>query len=185
MRLLFIFFTFFMFQFAYSQNADFIMLKKKGKTIGSYFTGSNIEFVSTTGAYVNAYIYGIRNDSLFLQEFLIQRIPTNLGVYIIDTVGSYHYKYHYNQVKSIGPKAQKGFNVTGSGASLLGGGILLTLANAVVWVADKEKFSKGLMLGSIGLAGAGYLMTKSGSKGISIGKKYKIVYMNMGTDKKM
>jgi hypothetical protein len=185
MRLLLLFFASLFFKFAYTQNADFIAIKKKGKTVASFFTGTNISFLANTGAYVDAYIYAIKNDSIFLQEFLIQRVPTNLGVYILDTVGSYHYKYHYNQIKSIGPKPQRGFNVTGSGASLLGGGILLTLANSVVWLADREKFSKGLMLGSIGLAGAGYLMTKSGSKGIVIGKKYKLIYMYMGVEKKM
>lgn len=185
MRLLLILSFIFVFTIGYAQHADFIVIKKRNKTIASYFTGTNISFNTNTGAYIDAYIYGIKNDSLFLQEFLVQQIPTNLGVYILDTVGSYHYKYHYNQIKSIGPKARRGFNVTGSGASLLGGGMLLTLANAVVLVADKEKFSPGLMFGSAGLAGVGYLMSKSGSKGIVIGKKYKVVYMNMSIDKKM
>ncbi|MBK7885042.1 MAG: hypothetical protein IPJ81_15610 [Chitinophagaceae bacterium] len=185
MRLFLLFFCFYFTNFAYAQNADFIVLKKNGKTVNSYFTGTNIAFSTHTGAYVDAYIYGIKNDSLFLQEFIIQQVPTHLGVFIIDTLGSYHYKYHYSQIKALGPKPQRGFNVNGSGASLLGGGILLTLANAVVWLVDRDKFSKGLMLGSVGLASAGYLMTKSGNKGITIGNKYKIIYMNMSLDKKM
>jgi hypothetical protein len=45
--------------------------------------------------------------ALFLQEYIIQYLPTTLGTYIIDTAGSYHYKFHYNQIKAIGKAVEK------------------------------------------------------------------------------
>lgn len=163
----------------FSQSSDFIILKKKNKTVRNIFAGSNIEFVSTNGAYRNAYINAIKNDSIFLQEFQVYRRPTTFGSYILDTVGSFRYVYHYNQIGSFGPRKQKGFNVSGSGAALMGGGALLTVASGVSYLADKEKFSPGLLAAAVGLGGLGYLMNSSSGKGMMIGKKYRLQYMKM------
>ena len=165
---------------AFSQSADFIQLKKNNKTITTFYSGMNIAFTAESGAYIDALINGIKNDTLYVQQFIIRYLPTTIGTYIVDTVGSYHYKYHYNQIVAIGQKEKTNFNVKGSGAALFGGGVLLTLASGVVYVADKEKFSAPLLLTSVGLGTLGYFMAK-GKKdsGMLIGKKYKLVYMNM------
>jgi multidrug transporter EmrE-like cation transporter len=124
----------------------------------------------------------IKNDTLFLRQFVVQQIPTTLGVYILDTVSSYHYQYHYKQIKAIGKTGRK-FDVSTSAAVLMGGGILLTAASAVVFLVDREKFSPQLMIGGIVLAGIGYLMARLGGKGMVIGKKYSLVYVEV-TNKK-
>src|SRR6476661_11135085 len=111
--------------FAKGQANDFILLKKKDRTIRSYYPGMNIEFITTGGAYRNALITAIRHDSIFLQEFLVRQVPTTLGFSIADTAGSFRFSYHYTQIGKIG-KDNKKFNVSGSGAALLGGGIVLT-----------------------------------------------------------
>lgn len=170
---------------AKAQQADFIMLKKNNKTISTFYSGMHISFTSQTGAYLDdAFINGIKDDTLYLQQFIIQYLPTNIGTFIIDTVGSYHYKYHYNQIAAMGHKEQTKFNVKGSGAALLGGGALIALASGVVYVADREKFSAPLLLTSVGLGTLGYFMAK-GKKGsgLVIGKKYKLQYMNMSNKK--
>lgn len=170
---------------AMAQQADFFMLKKKNKTIATYFSGMNIQITAETGAYIDALISGINNDTLYLQQFVVRYLPTNIGTYIIDTVGSYRYKYHYNQIAVIGTKEKTNFNVKGSGAALLGGGALIALGSGVVYVADRENFSLPLLLSAVGLGTLGYFMAK-GKKGsgLPIGKKYKIVYMNMSNGKK-
>jgi hypothetical protein len=163
----------------FAQPSDFLILKKNKKPIQYFYAGSQIQFVTTTGAYRDALINQIKNDTLYLQEFLVQRLPTTLGTYIIDTAGSFRYAYHYNQVGSFGKPPNKGFDVSGSGAALLGGGVLLTLASGVSYIADKEKFSPELLVASAGLATAGYFMSRIGRKGMVIGKKYQLQYMNM------
>ena len=167
----------------YSQSADFITLKKNGRTVKTFFAGTNIDLTTASGAYINAFVSGIKNDTLYLQEFIIQYLPTTFGTYIIDTIGSYHYKFHYNQIKAIGQWKKAKFNLKGSGASLLGGGVLLTLASGVVYLVDREKFSAPLLIASASLGTLGYLWAKGGGKGIVIGKKYKLVYINMGNAK--
>ncbi len=166
---------------SFSQSADFIQLKKNNKTITSYYSGMNIAFTSESGSFINAMINGIKNDTLYLQEFIMHYLPTNIGTYIVDTVGSYRYKYHYNQIIAIGRKEKTNFNVKGSGAALLGGGAVLTLASGIIYVADRKKFSAPLLLASIGLGTLGYFMAKGTKHGsaMPVGKKYKLVYMNM------
>lgn len=170
---------------SYCQQSDLIILKKKSKTINSYYPGTQIQFITNTGAYRDAVITDIHHDSLFLREYIIRTAVTQLGYYITDTLGSYRYAYHYKDIKNIGKKENKGFNMRGSGAALFGGGILLTLANGVVYLADRKRFSPAFMGASAGLAAIGYVLAKSGSKGMIIGKKhYKLEYINLSAEKK-
>ena len=171
---------------SFSQSADFIQLKKNNKTIASFYSGMNIAFTSESGSFIDAYINGIKDDTLYLQQFIVRYLPTNFGTYIVDTAGSYRYKYHYNQIIAIGRKEKTNFNVRGSGAALLGGGAVLTLASGIIYVADRKKFSAPLLLASVGLGTIGYFMSK-GSKHSGtyvIGKKYKLVYLNMSNKQK-
>lgn len=168
----------------HAQSADFIVLKKHNKAVRSFYAGSNIELTTTSGAYIPALINGIKNDTLYLQEFVINYLPTTFGTYIIDTAGSFHYKFHYNQIKAIGKVEKKGFNTKGSGAALLGGGLLLTVASGVVYLADRNKFSAPLLIASAALGTVGYFMSKGSSNALMIGKKYKLVYMDMSNTKR-
>ncbi len=167
-----------------AQSADFIILKKKNKTVKIFYKGSNIEFVTTGGAYRNALINDIKNDSIFLQEFLISRRPTTLGFFVIDTLGSFRFAYNYKQIQHFGQENKK-FNIGGSGAALLGGGIVLTLASGVVYLVDNKNFSPTLLAAGSGLAAVGYFMSKGSNKGITIGKKhYRLKYMSTNVFKK-
>lgn len=169
----------------FSQSADFIQLKKNDRTITAFYSGMNIAFTSESGSFINAMINGIKNDTLYLQEFIVRYLPTNIGTYIMDTVGSYRYKYHYNQIAAIGRKERTNFNVKGSGAALLGGGAVLTLASGIIYVADRKKFSAPLLLASVGLGTLGYFMAKGKKHGNAylIGRKYRLVYMNMSNNR--
>jgi hypothetical protein len=167
---------------SYAQTADFIILKKKGKTVETFYAGTHIAFTSNTGAYRDALINQIKNDTLYIQEFITRYALTTYGTYIIDTIGSYHYQYHYNQVAAMGRKENKGFDTKGSGAALLGGGIVLTVASGVVYLVDRKKFSAPLLIASAALGTLGYFMSRGRSSSIVIGKKYKMVYMSMSSN---
>jgi hypothetical protein len=168
----------------FSQSSDVLLLKKNQKTVKRYFSGTEIELTTNKGVYLNAEIIKIKSDTLFLRQFDIRQIPTQLGVYILDTVATYYYKYHYNEIKAIG-KSNKSFNLSGSAAALLGGGAILTVASGVVFLVDRQKFSPGLMIASASLATIGYVMAKTGGKGMIIGKKYSLVYLAISENKKL
>ena len=169
----------FLSNFLFAQASDFLILKRKNKTAATYYAGSNIQFTTSTGAFLNARINEIKNDTIYMQEFIIRQALTMFGTIVPDTVGSYHYKFHYNEIQSIGYSKKQHFDWKGSGAALLGGGTLLTLGSAVVLIADRQKFSAPLMIASAGLATLGYFMAKGKSSGKMIGKAYKLRYMSM------
>lgn len=183
MRLLFLFvLSFFFVSHSSAQSGDFIIVKKKNKTVATYFSGNHIEFTSTGGAYRNALINKFENDSIFLQEFVVHRLLTTYGGFILDTVGSFRYKYHYLQIHSFGPPQQKKFSISGSGASLIGGSILLVLGSGIVYVTNREKFSSGLLIAGAAAGVLGYTLSKAGAKPMVMGKKkYHIVYMGSTT----
>ena len=168
---------------SFAQSADFIILKKNNRTVQTFYSGSDIAFISIRGAFVNARINQVKNDTLFLQEFVVRKLPTTFGTYILDTAGSYHYQYHYKEIKTIGRAEKTNFDVRGSGAALLGGGVLLTLGSGIVFLADRKKFSAPLLIAAASLATAGYFMSRGKSSGMTIGNKYRLVYMDM-SDKK-
>ncbi len=165
-----------------AQPSDFILLKKKDRTISTFFSGGTIHFTSVNGTYIDANITSIKNDTLYLQEYIVRQMPTQLGVYILDT--SYYYaQFHYNQIKAIG-KTGRRFDWSGSGAALMGGGIVLTVASGVVFLIDNKKFSPELLGAAVALTGIGYLLTKQSGKGMEIGKKYLLLYVK-ASDKKV
>jgi hypothetical protein len=160
-----------------AQSTDFLLLQKHGRTIATYYAGNHISFTTITGANIDADITAIRNDTLYLQQFTIQPIPTTLGVYMLDTTGSYRFQYDYNQIKSISNTGNH-FDLSASGASLLGGGAILVIASGIVYLVDRNSFSPALMIAGAALAGVGYFLSKGTGKGIKIGNRYKLVYVD-------
>ena len=177
--ILFIFLIFFAYN-AKAQFSDFLLLKKNNKTIKSYYSGVNIELITKLGIYKNGTINKIQNDSIFLQEYLISNSMTSMGFYVIDTLGSFHYSYHYKDILSIIKKSKANFDWSASGATLLGGGILLTVASGIVYLADSDKFSPQLLIAGAGLGVIGFFMSKIKPKSIVIGKRnYRLEYIKM------
>jgi hypothetical protein len=162
----------------FAQPSDFILLKKKGKTIKTFFSGSHISFITTTGASFAVQIDNIRNDSIFVTEFIIVQVPTRLGVYVLDTVARHKYSFNYRDIGTI-YYDKKGFSFSGSGASLMGGGVLLLVASGVVYLADRSNFSLPLAGAALGLGLTGYLVTRLQTTNYKIGKKYQLSYMSV------
>jgi hypothetical protein len=168
---------------AFSQASDFILLQKHSQTIASFYKGNDISFTTISGAAINAQITAIRNDSIFLAEYIINQVPTTAGVNMLDTVGSYPYQFNYNEIKTIN-MGERHFDLSASGASLFGGGVLLLVGSGVVYLADKKDFSPVLMIAGAALATIGYFLSRKSSDGYTIGKKYKLAYINVTSEKK-
>lgn len=166
-----------------AQSSDLISLRKGKKVLQTFFKGQNIIFTTSDGASRDALITNIKNDSIFLQEFLIIRRPTTYGGYILDTAGSFRYAYDYKAMYMFPQKEKRGFNLGNSGASLLTGGIILSLASGVVYLTNKDNFSPGLLIASASAALVGFLLVKKTSLPIIIGKrKYNLQYISLQKD---
>jgi hypothetical protein len=163
----------------FAQPSDFITLKKKGKTIKTFFAGNSISFITTSKAnFFNVQINNIRNDSIFVTEFFITQVPTRLGVYVLDTVARYKYSFNYKEVGTV-YNDKKGFNFSGSGASLMGGGLLIMVISGVIYLVDRSKFSLPLVGAAAGLGLIGYFLTRLQTTNYKIGKKYQLNYISV------
>ncbi len=163
-----------------AQPNDVLSLYKKDRVIRTYFVGDNISFTSTSGAYRDAVITAIKNDSVYLQEFLVYKVPTTYGGFVLDTAGSFRYKYGYKEIYSFGPKAHRGFDLGGSAGALFGGGAVLSVASLVVLAVDKNKFSPVLLGTGLGGVALGYLLAKTANKAVIVGKNhYTLKYTNL------
>jgi hypothetical protein len=158
---------------------DFIIIKKNDRTMKTMFTGSPVSF-ATSLRYYSGRIDFIKNDSIYLSEYDVRQMPTNLGVYILDTVATYHSEIYYRDILKIGNE-RKGFDLAASGASLFGGGILLTTIGLGTWIftksGDRYHASPKLVIGSAVLGAAGYILLKTNSNNYTIGKKYQLKYI--------
>jgi len=165
----------------YSQTSDFIILKKDNRTLKSFFAGSFISFETERGIY-SGQITSIKNDSLFINQYDVRQIFTNLGVYVLDTVATYRLIFNYKEIIKVENKKRAGFNLAASGGSLLGGGILITAVGAGTWIFTKPgtqyHASPQLVIAGAVVAGIGYLLLKSKSNYL-MGKKYFLDYIKV------
>jgi hypothetical protein len=159
-----------------AQPSDFLLLKKHDKTIASFYRGTNISIITTSGVGLTAEIRSIKNDSIFLTQYIVRRTPTDIGEEIIDTTGSYPYQFSFNEIKSVVLPGRH-FNLFSSGASLFGGGVVLVVVSGVIYVADRDNFSPALMIAGGVLATAGYFLARKDNTTAMLGKKYKLVYV--------
>jgi hypothetical protein len=165
-----------------AQPSDLLILKKNDRTLQTFFPGNEISFNTTSGYYGGVIRY-INHDSLFLVYYDIRQIPTNLGVYVLDTVATYPFAVNYHQITGFGKMKKNKFDWSGSGAALFGGGVLLTTVGLGTWLFTKPKtryYASPYLVGSAAvLGGIGYLLIKTGNKGMMLGKKYTLEYVKV------
>jgi len=165
--------------FAAFAQSDILVLKKRNKLVQSFYPGSQI-YYSTALGFRDAYIKDIKKDSLFLVQYDVRTVMTNLGVYMLDTVAAYPYAISYKDITAIG-KHTGGF-IKNSGAALFGGGTLLTAAGLVSWVLAKPNtryYARPELVGGAAvLAGVGFLMMKADKRSMPVGKKYSLQYIS-------
>jgi hypothetical protein len=163
-----------------AQSSDLLILKKNDRTLQTFFPGNEIIF-NTLTRYYDAYIQSINHDSLFLIQYDVRQVPTNLGIYMLDTLGTYPFAVNYKEITGLVKYGNKKFDWSGSGGALLGGGTLITTVGLGTWLFSKPNTryyaSPYLVGGAALLAGIGYLLAKSNGKKMLLGKKYSLEYI--------
>ena len=172
-------------QTSIAQGSDFILLKKNDRTIKTIYSGINLSFGNASG-FFSGKITAIKRDSLFFVQYDIRQLPTNLGIFIPDTVATYKLGFNYHDIDFIGHKTA-GFNLAASGGSLFGGGIVLTTFGLGTWIFTKPGTqyyaSPTLVIGGAVLGGIGYLLLKSNNS-YKLGKKYHLEYVGISKEKR-
>lgn len=175
---------------AFSQQSDFIILKKRNnRTLKTYYPGSFISAVTVNGFHINGFITAIRNDSIYWRQEQLQLVPTEFGS-TIDTIKyslgipyTVIVKYNYTSAYTWGRK--KGFvQVVIPKLMMIGGVgfIVLELVNTAYRKESLTADNKMLSLGiAAGVAFAGYAIENIKLGRNKVGGKYNAIYVKAGT----
>ena len=88
--------------FIQAQVPDFIQLKKpNGRTLKSYWIGGRIQLQTATGSRIEGPIQDIRNDSVFVQQFIARPQISPWGFPVWDTMGYNYLAIHYKDIARI------------------------------------------------------------------------------------
>ena len=166
---------------AYAQR-DFLLLKKRNKTIASYYVDNTITFRTAGGRWVDAYINDIKNDTLFLKEFEIVPYVNSWGMPATDTLWRNRMKITTKDMAAF-PRRSQSVNYIKDGTLLQvasGGYMLLNVINTLSDGDALFEDNNGLRLGiAAAVFAVGTFMHKSRSPVIEIGKKYRLQYVQM------
>lgn len=174
--------------FVFSQQSDFIVLKKKNnRTLRTYYPGAFISAVTHNDFEVNGFITAIRNDSLIIRQEELQLMASETGMgtvldTFIYTIGiDYRQIKQFNYQKNYSWGGRKGFVQVYVPKLMIIGGIGFVVLEAVNTIHRKESFNDGKKLGAMGIAAgiaaAGWLIESSKARAKKVGRKYKVVYI--------
>jgi len=177
---------FFLAPLCYSQQSDFIILKKRNnRTLKTYYPGAFISAVTYNGYGINGYIKEIRNDSLYIQQEERQLMATDFGSTLdtlVYTIGiNYHdiERFQYSKKYTWGGK--RGFAVITVPKLLLIGGVAYLVLEGVNTVYRKESFNSHGKLITLGVAAgaaiAGFIIPTIQRARDKVGGKYRVEYV--------
>lgn len=145
--------------------------------------GLPIIFETKTGTWVGGPIQDIRDDSIVVREYIVRRVMSNWGVFVLDTAGSLLHAVPIQNIGRIRINQKQNFLLRRTDDLLLAGGggyLLLNLLNGV-YLKESSAKSKNLRKLSIatGAIGLGLLWHKLfGSKEYTT-RRHRILYVNM------
>jgi hypothetical protein len=156
---------------------DYLVLKKRHKTIQRFTSGSYIECRLDNYQWFSGYITAIRHDSLYVRQFQVTTIGS-----LSDTSTFGIFPIHVNDIKAF-PKEAESFEFIKNGTLfMIGGGgyAFLNVANGLI--NNEEIFSGSNLTNlaiALGVASVGVVMHFTHSDIIKIGKKYRLQYVKL------
>jgi hypothetical protein len=175
---------------AFSQQADFIVLKKKNnRTLKTYYAGSFISAVTYGGFQINGWIKDIRNDSIIIRQEELRQFQQEYGM-VLDTlvytiVIDYREIKQWNYTRGYTWGGRKGFVQVAVPKILMIGGTGFIVLELVNTAYRKESLNEGNKLSSLAIAGgvalAGLGMEALQNRNKKVGKKYQVVYVKRQT----
>ncbi|RXK83879.1 hypothetical protein [Filimonas effusa] len=161
---------------------DYIIFKKRYKTIRNYFAGSYINFRLNTGQWVEGSVVQIARDSMWMKDQRIQLIGTGFGSKI-DTVTFGYRRLALSEIDAMPKEGESwGFIKNGllfkiAGAAYIG----LNVVNGLGKNADPLFGSENLpkLLTAAGVYAFGTVLGWAYKPEFRIGKKYRIQYVAM------
>jgi hypothetical protein len=161
--------------------SDFIQLKKKDKVLKTWFKDNYIYLELKNGQWINAVIYKIQDDSLYLRPYVVQTYINRIGLNFLDTTFYGLMAIHTDYIKAF-PKESESFSYVKNGMifNIAGGAFLLL--NVINTLSDNEPVFGSdnipkLCIGA-GLLAIGVTLSLTHKSTYVIGKKYHLEYVS-------
>jgi hypothetical protein len=161
-----------------AQKGHLLLLKDKGVTIRSFSVGDYVNFQFSNGQWLTAYVTAIKQDSIQINQFALQRVMTVFGTYGEDTLRLGKMLLHINEIKAFAKDKGHYNSVLANGTFLQVGGLgymLLNVANSLINndpVLEQKNIPK-LVGGAVAVI-AGKLLRKANPNYRPIGKRYSL-----------
>ncbi len=162
--------------------SDFIQLKKNNKVLELWFRGDNIYAQLKNGQWINAVIYKIKDDSLYLRPYIVQTYVNRLGLPFLDTTFYGLMTIHFSYLYAF-PKKDESFSYVKNGLIfvLAGGGYLVL--NTINTLSDNDPLFASDNLPQLciatGVLALGVVLGLTHKSTYIVGKKYHIEYISV------
>ena len=179
--LLFIIASFLCYSLAAQTNV--LLLQKRNKTFKSYYEGHYITLETVDKNFADGVITGIKNDSIYIRHFDIQKSYSDYGGIYFDTAFRYTTAIHYKDIGAIlilNPKSNRKTN--GTILMIAGGGVMVLGAVNGLYRGDppKDWYKPSGYITAAVLFVLGFWLKRSTDKRYSIGKKYDLKILELG-----
>ena len=167
---------------AFSQN-DLLVLKQRNQSVQSWVPGSVITFQYSSKQWIQGIIKAIRNDSILIEQIILERVPNKFGFLSIDTAKMGLMKLHIKEIYGM-PKRSKGGSIFTNGALFMLGSaayIFVNLFNTIIHKDPLFDAQNSLRLGTAaGVFLVGTLLQSAHSDYVVLGKKYTMETIHLG-----
>ncbi len=169
---------------AFSQVSDMISVRTKwGKVVRVFTSGTNIQLITRDGEIIKGPVRIIKNDTVYIEYFNIEKINDYSGFVLRDTLGIFDIKVAFADIKGIRIKIKKDFQqisipriLTVAGLGYMG----LNVINGLILdepIIDKYNLKRLSIAGAA--AATGIIWSKKRKKpGYSTGR-HKLIYLRL------
>lgn len=161
-----------------AQKGRLLLLKERGVTIRSYSVGDYINFQFSNQQWLTGYVSAIKEDTIQINQFALQRVMTQFGTYGEDTLRLGKMVLHINEIIAFSKDRGHYNSVVTNGSALQVGGagyVLLNIINSLINndpILEQRNIPK-IISGAVAVV-AGRLLRKANPNYRPIGKRFSL-----------
>jgi hypothetical protein len=161
-----------------AQKGRLLLLKERGVTIRSFSVGDYINFQFSNQQWVTGYVSAIKEDTIQINQFALQRVMSQFGTYGEDTLRLGKMVLHINEIIAFSKDRGHYNSVVTNGSALQVGGagyVLLNIINSLINndpILEQRNIPK-IISGAVAVV-AGRLLRKANPNYRPIGKRFSL-----------
>jgi hypothetical protein len=161
-----------------AQKGRLLLLKERGVTIRSFSVGDYVNFQFSNQQWLTGYVSAIKEDTIQINQFALQRVMTMFGTYGEDTLRLGKMVLHINEIIAFSKDRGHYNSVVTNGSALQVGGagyVLLNIINSLINndpILEQRNIPK-IISGAVAVV-AGRLLRKANPNYRPIGKRFSL-----------